>query len=449
MRYWGGREIKISQWTVGCESNDDFIIDGCRGNAAVFRISMMQAIFFFFMTFGSWWSPDFHLTGCGGKIVLWIGLMVASFFIPNSVFDDSGYAWFSRVVSVLFLLLQLIILIDFAYKWNDGWLENADELQQEPGNSDEKMNKWHYLILGCAVLLFAIWIVGVALMFKHYNTCKLDEFFTAFTLILPLLGTACALGTGAPVLPASVIAAYSTYLCWGALNANPDEACAAMQNGVRSQSPAVIVGGIVFAAVSLVWVSLSTADSAKTLELEFQTEQKAKQQRRQLNGSKSSEEPLYDDNDSVVTEAPRAEGGAEAGDVEMNGAGKSGAGIGERDVTVTVAEQKRMQQLDDEEAEKYGGAEAVQARLDEADREKYWIFHFIMMIAAIYLAMLLTDWGSNPDPSITNTTSATSDGAPTEGKTSMWVKTISQWLANLLYIWTLCAPRLFPDRDFD
>jgi len=448
MRYWGGREIKISQWTVGCETGDDVVIDGCRGNAAVFRISMMQAIFFFFMMFGSWWSADFHVTQACGKILLWIGLMVASFFIPNNVFDDSGYAWFSRVVSVLFLLLQLVILIDFAYKWNEGWLENADELQQEQGEP-EKMNKWHYSMLGFAVFLFAIWIVGVALLFKYYNTCPLDKFFTAFTLILPLLGTACALGTGAPVLPASVIASYSTYLCWGALNANPDEACAAVQNGVRDQSPAVIVVGIIFAAVSLVWMSLSTAESAKTLELEFQTEQKAQQQRRRLNGSKSSEEPLYDDKDSVVTDAPQAERGAEAGDVEMSGEAKSGSGIAQRDVTVTVAEQKRMQQQDDEEAEKYGGEEVVQQRLDDADREKYWIFHFIMMLAAVYLAMLLTDWGSNPDPSVTNTTSATSDGAPTEGKTSMWVKTISQWLANLLYIWTLCAPRVFPDRDFD
>lgn len=32
---------------------------------------------------------------------------------------------------------------------------------------------------------------------------------------------------------------------------------------------------------------------------------------------------------------------------------------------------------------------------------------------------------------------------------SMWIKIISSWICVALYIWTLVARPLFPDRDFD
>jgi hypothetical protein len=34
------------------------------------------------------------------------------------------------------------------------------------------------------------------------------------------------------------------------------------------------------------------------------------------------------------------------------------------------------------------------------------------------------------------------------GPVNMIMIAISQWMALLLYAWTLVAPRLFPDRDF-
>jgi len=34
------------------------------------------------------------------------------------------------------------------------------------------------------------------------------------------------------------------------------------------------------------------------------------------------------------------------------------------------------------------------------------------------------------------------------GWASVWVKVVSSWVCSLLYIWTLVAPLLFPDREF-
>jgi len=122
-------------------------------------------------------------------------------------------------------------------------------------------------------------------------------------------------------------------------------------------------------------------------------------------------------------------------------------------VALTVEEADRLEEQREQQDAYEGGdayaAERRQERIDEADVEKYWIFHFVMMLGAIYLAMLLTDWGSSPDPSASSGSDAAVTTTSTQGKTSMWVKIVTQWLANLLYIWTLVAPRLCPNREWD
>jgi len=206
----------------------------------------------------------------------------------------------------------------------------------------------------------------------------------------------------------------------------------------------VIVVGIIFAAASLVWISLSTAESAKTLELEFQEDK-----RERFNGTDGKATPL-NSGASVVTSGPDPVTAKGDDGLEMHDNGRSeGEGINDHDVKVSVADEQRRQQQMEFEEESQGSeyaAQKRQERLDAADAEKYWIFHFVMMLAAIYLAMLLTDWGSDPDPS---GTSADTTVSSTEGKTSMWVKVVTQWLTNMMYIWTLVAPRLCPNRDWN
>ena len=54
--------------------------------------------------------------------------------------------------------------------------------------------------------------------------------------------------------------------------------------------------------------------------------------------------------------------------------------------------------------------------------------------------MALTGWG---------TIEYGGDAAnPDVGRVSMWMIIISQWIALLLYLWTLVAPQIFPDREF-
>ncbi|XP_044173914.1 probable serine incorporator [Acropora millepora] len=79
---------------------------------------------------------------------------------------------------------------------------------------------------------------------------------------------------------------------------------------------------------------------------------------------------------------------------------------------------------------------------DEKDQVvySYSFYHFILVLTSLYIMMTLTNWYR---PSFNNIFSLQgSSGA-------MWIKIASSWIGLLAYIWTLMAPVLFPDRDFD
>ncbi|XP_010938752.1 uncharacterized protein [Elaeis guineensis] len=69
----------------------------------------------------------------------------------------------------------------------------------------------------------------------------------------------------------------------------------------------------------------------------------------------------------------------------------------------------------------------------------YTFFHLIFALASMYSAMLLTGW-----------TSSTSDSSELidVGWTSVWVRICTEWATAALYIWTLIAPLVLPDREF-
>ena len=70
-----------------------------------------------------------------------------------------------------------------------------------------------------------------------------------------------------------------------------------------------------------------------------------------------------------------------------------------------------------------------------------------MCCGSLYMAMLLTDWGTGSSKSPTDASGVVQSSST--GATQMWVKIISQWVAILLYTWTLIAPRMCPDRQFE
>lgn len=69
-----------------------------------------------------------------------------------------------------------------------------------------------------------------------------------------------------------------------------------------------------------------------------------------------------------------------------------------------------------------------------------WKLNLVLAVISCFYAMSLTGWGSiNSGGNAAN---------PSAGSVGMWMIIASQWLVMALYLWTLVAPRLFPDREF-
>jgi hypothetical protein len=64
------------------------------------------------------------------------------------------------------------------------------------------------------------------------------------------------------------------------------------------------------------------------------------------------------------------------------------------------------------------------------------------MLAAIYYAMLLTNWGA---PTTGDSTAVYFDGS---SNASYWIMFVASWVALFVYIFSLLAPLIFRGRDF-
>ena len=79
---------------------------------------------------------------------------------------------------------------------------------------------------------------------------------------------------------------------------------------------------------------------------------------------------------------------------------------------------------------------------DEAEGVTYnWsLFHIMFGLATLYIMMTLTNWYSPNGNNTIQTISA--------NMSAVWVKIISSWLCCAIYVWTLIAPVVLPERDF-
>ena len=84
----------------------------CVGNFFVMRVSFALALFFSIMALATWCAPLFHNGQWYSKGFLYAVALVGVFFVPNTFFY--GYSHFARVLSFLFILLQMVILVDFS-----------------------------------------------------------------------------------------------------------------------------------------------------------------------------------------------------------------------------------------------------------------------------------------------------------------------------------------------
>jgi len=282
-------------------------------------------------------SMSVHTGHWLGKIMSVILLLVVSFFIPNSFFDV--YADIARFVAGVFLLLQIVVLIDFGYSLNERW------------TSDDNDKRWLILLL-CAVM-FAVSIVLCVFCFEWFTqgSCTRNEFFIGWTLTVTVLLTGVSVTervSHGALLPSCVMMLYCFYVLYSALSSDPSS-CNTIQGG-NSNTVQVVIG-ILLAGVSVCYAGWNLSNSRT----------------------------LFD-------EAPE-----EAHDPESTSLQQSAPIPPPESATTT------SNNTNEESKPASSGDESEEQVLIRKQNRK---FHFFMACASMYLAMLLTNWGDSNGSSI-------------------------------------------------
>lgn len=366
---------------IGAENCDKLV-----GYLAVYRVGFAMASFFVLMAIiminvKSSKDPraKMHNGFWGIKVLMFIGILVGAFFIPKGDFSKTWMV-IGMIGGFLFILIQLVLLIDFAYRLSERWVSNYEDT----GNKG-----WYAALLGCTVLMYlaALAIIICSYLFYiHKDGCKLNKFFISFNLILSVLVSVLTIlpkiqeaQPSSGLLQGSVISAYAMYLTWSGMSNEPDEKCnprgrlfsTSTETDKLSPSFDLNTGiAVVLLFVTVVYSCIRTSSNSS------------------LSVSSGDSEVLIDDNSDP--------------DVEING-----------------------QRVRDDESTQVAYS--------------YSFFHFTFTLASLYIMMMLTNWYS---PEGSDFTKLSSNWA------TVWVKVASAWVCFAIFIWTLIAPLIFPDRDF-
>lgn len=325
------------------------------------------------------------------KVLLLIGVCVGAFFIPRGEF---GQAWMviGLIGAFLFIIIQLILLIDFAHGWAENWV----------GQYEETGSKAYYAgLLFFTAVFYVISITAVVLFYVYYadgSECKLHKFFISFNLILCVVVSVISIlpriqenQPRSGLLQASLISAYVMYLTWSAMTNNPDTKCNPSLSQILNPGNGTTS-------------SKSNGDYAKT---QFDAQ---------------SVIALLIWMFAVLYSSIRTSSNSQVGKLTLS------------EKTILQADTGSTDSGDEESQQ----GQKVWDNEEETVAYSYSFFHFMLCLASLYVMMTLTNWFSpSSDFKTLNANMA-----------SVWVKISSAWLCMALYVWTLVAPVCLPSRDF-
>jgi len=370
------------------------------GYLAVYRLCLIVTLFFTLMStlmIGVKSSSDPRAgiqNGFWGlKYLIIIGGMIGAFFIPRGSFGDVWMV-FGMIGGFCFILIQLILIIDFAHSWAEAWVGNYEETDSKGWLAALiSITGVFYIGSVAAIVLFYVYYTG-----SHVGECKQHEFFISFNMILCIILSVVSILPKVQenleksgLLQSSCISLYILYLTWSAMSNSPDDNCKPnfgdLINGGGNESTTTtaapptptgqthrldtesIIGLVIF-ILCVLYSSIRTASNSQAAKLS------------------GSDKILLKDN---------GEGGN------------------------TDPEANRVWDNEEEEV-----------------AYSWSLFHAMFALATLYIMMTLTQWG-NPGSDLASMSS---------NSAAVWVKIVSSWLCAGLYIWTLVAPVILTDRDF-
>ncbi|KAL2173862.1 serine incorporator/TMS membrane protein [Thermothelomyces heterothallicus CBS 202.75] len=357
----------------------------------------------------------------GPKIIAWLALIVLTFFIPDTFFQFWGN-YVAMVCAMLFLILGLILLVDLAHNWAEYCLRQIED-------SDSKT--WRVILIGSTL---GMYIASVAMTVVQYvffasTGCSMNQAAITINLLLWIIASAISVhptvqehNPKAGLAQAAMVAVYCTYLTMSAVSMEPDDTedhrCNPLIRGQGTRTTTIVVGAI----ATMITVAYTTTRAA-TQSLGLGSSGRG--HIRLPDGEADYEHDL-------VTQQPSARKQMRAEALR-------------RAVEEGSLPANALLSDDDDDDDKDDDEHSPGAHDDErsSTQYNYAVFHVIFFLATAWVATLLTmDWDD----------SRRDADFATVGRTlwASWVKIVSSWVCYAMYVWTLIAPVLMPDRfDFE
>ncbi|KAI9140268.1 serine incorporator/TMS membrane protein [Paraphysoderma sedebokerense] len=256
--------------TIGFQNFPYFCDQTCWQYVTVYRFSfslVQYHSFLMLLTFGVTNSRDARARIQNGfwpiKFILFAGVTTGSFFMEKELFDKYYIPAF--VFSGFFLLLQMFLLVDFAYAWANRWVSNYEETQN---------SAWQIGLVGSTILIYCLVLTGHILLYHFFGyespRCGLNIFLISFNLILTIIQSILSIHPRVQekrpksgLLQAGVIALYSTYLIASAITNDPYKCLRGIGTGESDpnfQNTAQIVG-VVLSILALGYTAIDTGSS--------------------------------------------------------------------------------------------------------------------------------------------------------------------------------------------
>lgn len=369
------------------------------GYSAVYKMCFGMACFFLF--FAIFTIRVNNSTGCRAaihngfwliKFIVLVLCCAGAFFIPEEETFLEVWRYVGAVGGFIFLLIQLMLLVEFAHRWNTNW------------SSGVKYNRFWYAALAFVTLMLFTAAVGavafLGLFYANPETCLLNVVFLGINgslcFIVSMLAISPCIQKLQPtsgLLQPGIISVYVMYLTFSAFSSKPKDimeidgknqtVCSFHFSGSESERKIVTGLGtaILFACILYACLTSTTKRSSAALRVYRNSEPESERARCCF--------CFGDDTDEF--------------DEEKSGSGQN----------VVYDERERTMY-------------------------NYTYFHFVFFLGSLYVMMTVTNWFHYDGHKIEKLL---------DGSWSVfWIKMASCWVCLVLYMWTLIAPMLCPKR---
>lgn len=361
----------------------------------------------------SWWSL---------KFIVYLILTIFAFKLPNSF-----YVFFSKWISVpsgsIFILIGLILMVDFAHEWVETCIYHV-ELE------DENSSLWQKFLVLSTAGMFTVSLAMTVAMFILFagDQCHMNKTAIIINIILSIVSVALSINPkiqaanpGVGLAQSSMVSMYCTYLTLSAMASEPDDKmCNPLVRNSGTRNLSIIVGSI-FTFIAIAYTTTRAAAN------------------RALQGTNHNGQIFLDDDDEIEYAGLS---GQTRNQLRFE-AIKQAVDEGSLPESALYDAMLMVQPDNNHSSSRAHNEDDAGVKDDEysGTRYNYTLFHVIFFLATQWIAMLLTINVGKDD---------VGDFIPV-GRTYFysWVKIVSAWICYALYTWTIIAPLVLDRLDYD